>query len=151
MAEVTIQYCPKVTIAMKRTSHAGCNACDAHFRRVLHRICYSNVADMKRASWVQHLRGICSGSMWHTREMRTSDAFVVHSCIADVAHFQRVGSARDHGLLLVSTVITTFVYLFKKSGYEYGRCHPWLNRRSNHLELTQSHSHSICYNKQLIQ
>jgi hypothetical protein len=89
------QYWPKVTHAKKRTSHAGCNACDARFRRVLHRICYSNVAHMKRASCLQHLRGMCagccSGSMWHTRGMRTSDAFVASvssiACIADVAHF----------------------------------------------------------------
>jgi hypothetical protein len=54
----------KITEAKKRTSHAGCNACDARFRRVLHRICYLNVAHMKRASCV------------HTRGMRTSDAFV---------------------------------------------------------------------------
>jgi hypothetical protein len=81
--------------AKKRTSHAGCNACDAHFRRVLQRICYSNVAHVKRASCVQHLRvmcaGCCSGSMWHTRGMRTSDEFVARAVsyirIADVAHF----------------------------------------------------------------
>jgi hypothetical protein len=111
-----IQYWPKVTHSKTRTSHAGCNASDARIRRVLPRICYSNVAHMKRASCVQHLRGMCagccSGSMWHTRVTRVGCALltrlsrvcVVHSCIADVAHFKRVGSARDHGLLLVSTV-----------------------------------------------
>jgi hypothetical protein len=76
---------PKVIHAKKRTSHAGCNACDARFRRVFHRICYSNVAHLNRVSCVQHLRGMCagccSGSMWHTRVchtrgMRTSDALV---------------------------------------------------------------------------
>jgi hypothetical protein len=69
-----IQCWPKVTHAKKRTSHAGCNAWDARFRRVLHRICYSNFAHMKRASCAQHLRGrcagCCSGSMWLTRVTR---------------------------------------------------------------------------------
>jgi hypothetical protein len=41
---------------------------------------------------------------WDAHFWRVCRACVVHSCIADVAHFKRVGSARDHGLLLVSTV-----------------------------------------------
>jgi hypothetical protein len=46
----------KSTHAMKRASHVGCNACNARIQRVLHHICYSNVAHMKRASSVQHSR-----------------------------------------------------------------------------------------------
>jgi predicted nucleic acid-binding Zn ribbon protein len=38
----------KSTHAMKRASHVGCNACNVRIQRVLHRICYSNVAHMKR-------------------------------------------------------------------------------------------------------
>jgi hypothetical protein len=95
-----IQFWPKVTHAKKRTSHAGCNACDSRFLRVLHRICYSNVAHTKRASCVQHLRGICAGCCsahaWDAHFWRVCRACVVHSCI--------VGSARDRGLLLASTV-----------------------------------------------
>jgi hypothetical protein len=70
--------------AKKRTSHAWCNACDAHFRRVLHRICYSNVAQMKRASCVQHTcrlcAGCCSGSMRHTRVTRVGCALLSRVC-----------------------------------------------------------------------
>jgi hypothetical protein len=52
---LSIQYWPKVTHAKnKRTSHPGCNACDTRFRRVLHHICYSNVA-----------RLICTTYAWH--------------------------------------------------------------------------------------
>jgi hypothetical protein len=57
-----IQYWPKVTHAMKRASPVGCNACNARIQRVLHgvlhRIYYSTVAYMKRASSVQHPRSI---------------------------------------------------------------------------------------------
>jgi predicted nucleic acid-binding Zn ribbon protein len=42
-------YWPKVTHDMKRASHVGCNACNARIQLVLHRICYSNVAHVKRA------------------------------------------------------------------------------------------------------
>jgi hypothetical protein len=43
---------------MERASHVGCNAYDARIQRVIHRICYSNVANMKHASSVQHTRDI---------------------------------------------------------------------------------------------
>jgi hypothetical protein len=97
-----VQYWPKVTHAMKRTSQAGCNACDARFRRVLHRICYSNVAHMKRASCVQHLRGMCAGYVLlrqhvthacHTCGMRTSDAFVARVSSIHVLQMSRTSSA----------------------------------------------------------
>jgi hypothetical protein len=93
----TLQYWPKVTHAKKRSTRAGCNACDARFRRVLHRICNSKVAHMKRASCVHHLRGMCagccSGSMWHTRWMRTSDAFVARVSSIHVLQMSRTSSA----------------------------------------------------------
>jgi hypothetical protein len=101
-----IQYWPKVTHAKKRTSHAGCNARDARFRRVLHRICYSNVAHHVYNICVGCAR-YCSGSMWHAWD----------------AHFWRVCHpfmycriARDHGLLLVSTVLCLTFHSSKVSG-----------------------------------
>jgi hypothetical protein len=67
---INIQYWPKVTHAMKRASHVGCNAFKARIQRVLHRICYSNVAHMKRASSVQHpLVKISCQFMSHDREL----------------------------------------------------------------------------------
>jgi hypothetical protein len=77
----SIQYWPKVTHAKKRTSHVGCNACNARFRRVLHRICYySNFAHMKRASCVQHLRGMCAGYALLTRLSRVCRPFMYCRC-----------------------------------------------------------------------
>jgi hypothetical protein len=95
---------------MKGTSHARCNAVDVRFRRVLHRICYSNA---------EHARIMCTTSEWdvrgmlvrqyvtyacHTGGMRTSDAFVAR--VSSILVFQRVGIAREHELPLVSTVVT---------------------------------------------
>jgi hypothetical protein len=101
------QYWPKVTHAKKRTSHAGCNACDARFTSHLLLEC-----QMKRASCVQHLRGMCvgycSGSMWHMRVTRVGCALLKRlSRVCHVLQMSRtssgIGSARNHRLLLVST------------------------------------------------
>jgi hypothetical protein len=56
-----IQYWPKVTHAMKRASHVGCNACNARIQRVLHRPFAIWMSRMNRASSVQHMRDICAG------------------------------------------------------------------------------------------
>jgi hypothetical protein len=61
-------------VYMKRASHVGCNACDARIQRVLHRICNSNIAHMKRASSVQHTRDICAK---HSRGIHVT--FAKHS------------------------------------------------------------------------
>jgi hypothetical protein len=68
-----LQYWPKVTRAVKRASHVGCEACNARIQRVLHRICYPNVAQMKRASSVHHPRNIRTTSAWHSRVITAFD------------------------------------------------------------------------------
>jgi hypothetical protein len=50
------------------------------FRRVLHRICYCNVAHMKRASCVQHLRGMCAGSAPASCDTRVGCALLTRVC-----------------------------------------------------------------------
>jgi hypothetical protein len=91
---MNLQYWPKVTHTMKRASY---NAFATRMSR------------MKRASSVQHTRDICAGFTQHslhdafvTRLLRLCRPFMYYWCLALLA---RIGSARDHGLLLVSTVI----------------------------------------------
>jgi hypothetical protein len=67
---------------MKRASHVGCNACNGRIQRVLHRICYSNVAHwhMKRV-----LHRICYSNVAHWHMKR-----VLHRiCYSNVAHMKR--------------------------------------------------------------
>jgi hypothetical protein len=63
-----------------RASHVGCNACNARIQRILHRICYSNVAHSKRGSSVyiriafaQHSHNIRTISAWHSRVITAFD------------------------------------------------------------------------------
>jgi hypothetical protein len=86
---------------MKRASHVGSNACNARIQRVLHRICYSNVAHMKRASSVQHPRNIRTTFAQHMRDIRAvitafdalHDAFVARVSSFHVLHMSRTSSA----------------------------------------------------------
>jgi hypothetical protein len=54
-------------------SHVVCNACNARIQRILHRICHSNVAHMKRASSVPHPSNIRTTSAWHSRVITAFD------------------------------------------------------------------------------
>jgi hypothetical protein len=63
---------PESVMLMKRASHVGYNACNARIQHVLHRICYSNVAHMKRASSVQHPCNIPTTFAQHLRDIRAS-------------------------------------------------------------------------------
>jgi hypothetical protein len=80
-----LQYWPKVTHAMKRASHVGCNACNARIHRVLHRIWHSNVAHMKRASSVQHPGNIHIIFRFMTRLLRLCRPFMYCRCLALLA------------------------------------------------------------------
>jgi hypothetical protein len=67
----------------RQTSHAGCNACDARFRRVLHRICFSNVAHMKPA--VMCVSDTRVGCALLTRLSRVCRPFIYCRCRALLA------------------------------------------------------------------
>jgi hypothetical protein len=60
---------------MKRASHVGCNACNARIQRVLHRICYSNVAHrfiMRIAYYEARFTSICYSNVAHMMKRASS-------------------------------------------------------------------------------
>jgi hypothetical protein len=84
---LAIQYWPNVTHAMKRAPHVGCNACNARIQCVLHRICYSNVGHMKRASYAWHMHGIRTTFAWHPRCIRITFAQHLRDIRASITAF----------------------------------------------------------------
>jgi hypothetical protein len=98
-------YWPKVT-------HAGNNVCDARFTSHLLLECRAYEARIMCTTYAWDVRGMLLRQhvthACHAPGMRTSLltrlSRVWRPFIADAAYFYRVGSAWDHGLLLVSTV-----------------------------------------------
>jgi hypothetical protein len=90
----------KVTHAMKRASHVGCNACNARIQRVLHRICYTRMLRIWSAYYIAfatrmsriwsapHLYNIrvTFAQHSHNNSHNICVTFAHHNCICHALH-----------------------------------------------------------------